>query len=134
MAELDERRESASIDARGIRPPAAHAIADASPAPGVALAVLHGELDIAAAGALRARVDGAIGGRALVLDLADVQFIDSAILKELLRARMKLAPAGVRLVLAGVPRPVRRLMDLTRTLELFETAPDAAEALRRLSG
>ena len=39
----------------------------------------------------------------------------------------------VRLVLAGVAPPVRRLLDLTRTSELFEDAPDVAAALTRLS-
>jgi hypothetical protein len=36
--------------------------------------------------------------------------------------------------LAGVPAPVRRLMDLTRTSELFEDAPDLDTALKRLNG
>ena len=35
-------------------------------------------------------------------------------------------------VLAAVPSPVRRLLDLTRTSELFEDAPDAATAFKRL--
>ena len=54
-------------------------------------------------------------------------------LKELLRARAELAARDVRLVLAGVPAPVRRLLDLTRTSELFEDAPDVETALKRLS-
>ena len=62
--------------------------------------------------------------RALVLDLRGATFIDSAVLKELLRARAELAERDVRLVLAGVAPPVRRLLDLTRTSELFEDAPD----------
>jgi anti-sigma B factor antagonist len=113
--------------------PPPNAVADRPVAPGVAVVVLSGELDFASADRLRARVDGASDGRALVLDLAEVTFVDSAVLKELLRARVELAAAGGRLVLAGVPRPVRRLLDLTRTFELFETAPDAGEAVRRLS-
>ena len=69
-----------------------------------------------------------------MIDLAGTTFIDSAVLKELLRARAELAARDVRLVLAAIPRPVRRLLDLTRTAELFEEAPDAAAAIRRLSG
>jgi len=69
-----------------------------------------------------------------VLDLTRVTFIDSAVLKELLRARAELSEKGVRFVLASVPAPVRRLLDLTRTSELFEDAPDVDSALKRLSG
>lgn len=95
--------------------------------------VLRGELDLAAAPILRARVDEAMAGRALVIDFAETTFIDSAVLKELLRARAELAANDVRLVLAAVPPPVRRLLDLTRTSELFDDAPDAATAVTRLS-
>jgi anti-sigma B factor antagonist len=127
-----ERRESAIIDLRGIRPPAAYGFTPRPPADEVTVLAARGELDLAAAPVLRRHVDGATG-RALVLDLAGVSFIDSAVLKELLRARAELAARDVRLVLAGVPRPVRRLLDLTRTSELFEDAPDAESAVRRLN-
>jgi anti-anti-sigma factor len=69
-----------------------------------------------------------------VLDFTRATFIDSAVLKELLRARVELAERRVRLVLAGVPAPVRRLLDLTRTSELFEDAPDVDSALKLLNG
>ena len=94
---------------------------------------LEGELDLAAAPRIRARVDETESRRALVLDLARATFIDSAVLKELLRARAELADRDVRLVLAGVPPPVRRLLDLTRTSELFEDAATVDEAVQRLS-
>jgi anti-sigma B factor antagonist len=128
----DEGQGPASIDARGIRPPAAYSITEGDGSEGVSVVVLRGELDLAAAPILRARVDEAMAGRALVIDLAQTTFIDSAVLKELLRARAELAANDVRLVLAAVPSPVRRLLDLTRTSELFEDAPDAATAFKRL--
>jgi anti-anti-sigma factor len=129
MAEHHDRREPASIDERGLRPPAAYTIrAGSDPA----VVVLEGELDIAATAELRRRIDE-FQGSALVLDFARTTFIDSAVLKELLRARVELAERGVRLALAGVPAQVRRLLDLTRTSELFEDASDVDEALRRLS-
>ena len=127
-----DRREAATIDVRGIRPPAAYGLSPRAPAEGVTVLAARGELDLAAAPVLREHVDGA-SGRALVLDLAGVSFVDSAVLKELLRARAELAARDVRLVLAGVPGPVRRLLDLTRTSELFDDAPDAETAVRRLS-
>jgi anti-sigma B factor antagonist len=102
-------------------------------APPVDVLALRGELDMAAAASLRVRLAAAPGARALVVDMSAVTFVDSAVLRELLRARDELGGRGVRLVLAGVPRPVRRLLDLTRTSELFEEAPDAEAAVRRLS-
>jgi anti-anti-sigma factor len=124
----DESRDAASIDERGLRPPAAYTIRDR---PGGVLA-LEGELDLAAAPELRQWLDAA-SGDALVVDFTRATFIDSAVLKELLRGRAELAERGVRLILAGVPPSVRRLLDLTRTSELFEDAPDLASALKRLN-
>ncbi|HWM11690.1 MAG TPA: STAS domain-containing protein [Solirubrobacteraceae bacterium] len=134
MHEREARSEPAGIDARGIRPPAAYAIAEGGSSGGVTVLVLTGELDLAAAPVLRARVDAAAGGRGLVVDLEQTTFVDSAVLKELLRARAELAAADAGLVLAGVSTPVRRLLDLTRTYELFEHVPDADAGVRLLGG
>jgi len=127
MVSDNDSRDTAGIDERGLRPAAAYSIRDA----GEHVLRLEGELDLASAPELRKRFDEADGQ--LVLDFARVTFIDSAVLKELLRARAELAERGVRLVLAGVPAPVRRLLDLTRTSELFEDAPDVEAALKRLT-
>lgn len=132
MDERDESREAAGIGERGLRPPAAYSIQDVA-ADGAVVLVLEGELDLAATPMLRARVDEVEEG-ALILDFRRATFIDSAVLKELLRARTELAARDVRLVLAGVPPPIRRLLDLTRTSELFEDAPDVESALKRLNG
>ena len=132
MDDGQPRRTAPDIDVRGIRPPDAFGIAERSAAAGIAVVALDGELDLAAARKLRARIAEAATGRALVIDLRRVTFVDSAILKELLRARAELAAGDVRLVLAGAPMPVRRLLDLTRAAELFEEAPDVEAALRLL--
>jgi anti-anti-sigma factor len=130
MADDQQRRDAAGIDERGLRPPAAYTIRRREDAP---VFELEGELDIASAPELRRQIDD-FDGAALVLDFARTTFIDSAVLKELLRARVELAERGVRLILAGVPMPVQRLMDLTRTSELFESADDVDAALMRLNG
>jgi anti-sigma B factor antagonist len=131
--ERDERREPAIIDEPGVRSAGPYLIAEGDSTERVRVLVLSGELDLAAAPRLRARIDETTSGRALVLDLSRATFIDSAVLKELLRARAELSERDIRLVLAGVAPPVRRLLDLTRTYELFEDAGDVAEAVRRLS-
>jgi anti-anti-sigma factor len=113
--------------------PAPYTIAEGASTDRVHVVVLSGELDVAAAPHLHARIDETPAVAGLVLDFARVTFIDSAVLKELLRARAELAARDVRLVLAGVQAPVRRLLDLTRTSELFEDAPDVETAIKQLN-
>jgi anti-anti-sigma factor len=125
-------REPTRIDAHGIRPPDAFVIEEAVVRRGVALLVFRGELDMAAAAAMRARVQS-VAGSGMVIDLRDVTFIDSSALHELLRAREDAEVAGRRIVLSGVPVSVRRLLDLTGTTELFELAPTRTAALARFA-
>src|SRR5215216_2918434 len=83
------RLHEAHVDGR-VEPAGAFTV-DTCPAPdGIAVVELGGELDIAAASAVRSRVDEAAGRRALVLDLAGATFVDSSMLKELLRAGAEL--------------------------------------------
>ena len=104
---------------------------------GVALIVLDGEMDMAAIRAFRSGVEAAIGDndiRTLVLDMARVPFMDSSMLRELLRLNQELRQQGAWPVLAGLQSPVRRLLDLTRTAELFRLADTREAALLRASG
>ena len=134
MKDQDQRQPPPTVDVREITPPAAYSVSEAEAPAGVSVLVLSGELDLAAAPLLGARVDEVAFGDALVIYLAETTFIDSAVLKELLRADAEIAARGGQLVLAGIPAPVRRLLDLTRTAARFDEAPDAATAVRRLSG
>jgi anti-anti-sigma factor len=123
------RLHEAQIDHAGVEPAGAFAV-EACPSPdGVALIRLAGELDIAATSEVRAHVDGAAGRRGVVLDLSGATFVDSSMLKELLRASAELERDGTQLVLAGIPPAVRRVLDLTRTGELFRLADDRDAAL-----
>jgi anti-sigma B factor antagonist len=113
----------------GVEPAGVFSV-EACPAPdGVTLIGLSGELDIAATSEVRARVEEAAGRRGLVLDLSGATFLDSSMLKELLRASVELARYETRLVLAGIPPVVRRVLDLTRTGELFTLADDRETAI-----
>jgi anti-sigma B factor antagonist len=126
------RLHEARIEIAGVEPAGAFTVEDVAAPGGIGVVVLAGELDMAATSAVRTRVDAAAGSRGLVIDLAEVTFIDSSMLKELLRAGAELGRYETRLVLAGVPPAVQRLLDLTRTTELFAIAPDRDAALRSL--
>ena len=60
------------------------------------LAVARGEMDIAAVPALRRLLDDAIGTgtRRMVIDLTDVDFVDSVALATLVGAKRRLGPEG----------------------------------------
>jgi anti-sigma B factor antagonist len=127
------RLHEAQIEGARVDPAGAFAVEACAAPDGVALIELSGELDIAATSVLRSHVDEAAGLRGMVLDLSGATFVDSSMLKELLRASAELARYDTRLVLAGTPPVVRRVLDLTRTSELFTLAEDRDAALAVVS-
>ena len=126
----EHRLHEAKIEGFGVEPADAFRVTVGDAPDGVTLLILAGELDIAATAALRGHVDSAAGARAVVLDLSGATFVDSSMLKELLRASAELSRYGTALVLMQVPPVVQRLLSLTRTDGLFTTAADREEALR----
>lgn len=97
---------------------------------GIVVLVMAGEIDLATSGQFRAVVDEALVEKSsLVADMAEVAFMDSTMLRELLRAHRDLEAAGRRFVLAAPQAPVRRLLDLTGTARLFMAADTRPEAL-----
>jgi stage II sporulation protein AA (anti-sigma F factor antagonist) len=104
------------------------------PAPdGILLLGLEGELDVATTPRFRSEVRKGLeaGVRAIVLDMEAVSFMDSSMLKELLRSHAEIAPGGGVLVLVAPQSAVRRLLDLTRTSELLEIVDTREQALAR---
>jgi anti-anti-sigma factor len=80
--------------------------------------VLAGELDMAATFKLELELDRLLSGREvrrLVLDVADVRFIDSAGLGALLSIRERTRQLGIEMTLVNVSDPVRRVLDLSGT-------------------
>lgn len=87
-------------------------------APGLAV---HGEVDIASVPGLEAVLDDGIreSEGAFVLDLSDVDFIDSSGLHVLLRARGLLGREDRSLALICPPGPVRRVLEVSGIVDLF---------------
>jgi anti-anti-sigma factor len=128
------RLHEARIDGRGVDPAGVFTIEEIRGPDGVATVVLAGELDMAASAAVRPHVDAAAGLRGLVIDLEGATFIDSSMLKELLRGAAELSRYETRFVLAAIPPAVQRLFQLTRTHEMFTVAEDREAALRLAAG
>jgi anti-anti-sigma factor len=100
-------------------------------APGVAV---RGEIDVATVPSLERALDTAIRATrgAFVLDLSDVEFVDSGGLHAVLRARALLAREDRALAVVCPPGPVRRLFDVAGVADLlflYASREEAAEAL-----
>lgn len=99
------------------------------PHTGVTVVTVEGEVDLATVPGLRARLAAAAreeGCECLVVDLADVVFLDASGVGALVAARRAMSARGGRLVL-GRPRPavsrVLRILGMDRVFEIVP-APD----------
>lgn len=90
--------------------------------------VVRGELDLATAPALDNALTDVIdrGARSLVLDVADLTFMDASGLRVLITASNRVGPDGGTLILRAVPKPVLRVLELTGFTHLAEVLPDEA--------
>jgi anti-sigma B factor antagonist len=115
------------------RPPAfAVEPAPLSGAPGV---LVRGEIDIHTAPKLTAALDAAIreSGGAFVVDLCDVDFLDSSGVSVLVHARAVLGREDRDLVIVCPPGPARRIFELAGIddlLALFDSRDQAAASLK----
>ena len=81
---------------------------------GSAVVALRGELDVAYADAVAARLtEAAARDRVLIVDLAGLDFIDSTGIAALARARAHARQAGGDLLLAAPQRRVQRILEIT---------------------
>jgi anti-anti-sigma factor len=84
--------------------------------------VVSGDLDMAAAFRLESGLDRLLAEgdvRGLVLDLAEVGFVDSAGLGALLSIRERAQQLGIGLEVSRASDPVQRVLDLTGSSELL---------------
>jgi anti-sigma B factor antagonist len=80
--------------------------------------MVAGDLDMVATFRIEPEVERLLaqrGVRRLILNLADVRFIDSAGIGALLSIRERADRLGVEMTLVNVPDPVQRVLDLTGT-------------------
>jgi anti-sigma B factor antagonist len=101
------------------------------PADGVVLLEFAGELDLAVGGRISELVDevAAENPSLVVIDVAEVSFMDSTMLRELLQAHKTLEAGGAHLIVAAPQPAVRRLLELTGTNEVFSLTDSREAAL-----
>jgi anti-sigma B factor antagonist len=103
---------------------------------GVRVISVAGELDIATAPALCARLDASRAGRRprLLVDLSKVEFCDSTGLRALLGAASEVRTHGGRFALVSEPGSgVARLLDVVGATEVIPVHPDRPTAMAALS-
>ena len=101
------------------------------PRAGIAVVELAGELDLAVQDRFRSVADEIVAERPelVVADMTGVEFMDSTMLREVLRAHSTLEEAGARLIVAGAQPAVTRLFELTGTDEVLALADSRDAAL-----
>jgi anti-sigma B factor antagonist len=101
--------------------------ADVGGAPGVAI---RGEVDLSSVPALTDALDAAIRDStgAFVIDLCDVEFLDSSGLSTLMRARALLGREDRALAVVCPPGAVRRLFDVAGVADLLHLYDSRAAA------
>ena len=99
---------------------------------GVRVVAVEGDLAGEAVGEAERSVDGALarrGAHGLVFDLGGCEFVDSAGLELLCRARRRFEDAGARLTLARVGPACAKILEVTRLAGRFDCHADLARAL-----
>ncbi|MBG0817555.1 STAS domain-containing protein [Planomonospora sp. ID82291] len=102
----------------------------------IVLVHLAGELDLYTVPVLRDALEsesvwGPPAARAVILDLGELAFCDSAGLGELIAVMKHAQTVGGRLLLSAVPAAVARLLAITGLDKAFTVCSSTAEALRR---
>jgi anti-anti-sigma factor len=100
---------------------------------GVSILAVVGELDLATAPHFRRAVGGLLGsgGRRLVVDLTDADFLDSTGLGALVWAQLRARAAGGDVIAAGGEDDVAHAIASSGLADVMVLAPSRADALAR---
>ena len=90
---------------------------------------VRGELDLASSPALEEQVERAVADApsTVIIDLRELEFMDSTGLSVLIRAHQRAQEAGHRLAIVNGSRQVRRLLSLTGVAERLTVVDDPQE-------
>jgi anti-sigma B factor antagonist len=102
---------------------------------GVELVLVEGELDIASAPRLISVLNGAVQEalRSLVVDLSDVDFMDSTGLALLINAHRRLTRRSKGFAVVCPPGPLLRVFEVTDMVDTLHVCPDRDSAWAALA-
>jgi anti-sigma B factor antagonist len=104
---------------------------DFDPVEGALLVTARGELDLAAAPRLATVLSMATAGTepSVVLDLTEVDFIDSTALGAIMHASTEAEASSKSMLVVALDGPVRRLLEITNLTGRFRVYPSREDAL-----
>lgn len=105
--------------------------------PSCLVARMSGELDLSSATAFKTRIDQelrATGAPNLVLNLRNLDFVDSTGLGAILGRMRQVTSSGGRMVLASVPPKVMSMLEMAGLASLIPVARTEEDAFRIASG
>jgi anti-anti-sigma factor len=104
---------------------------DHDPVEGALLVMATGELDLAAAPRLATVLSMATQSAepCVVLDLSEVEFVDSTALGAIMHASTEAEAGGKQMLVVAVDGPVRRLLEITNLTGRFRVYPSREDAL-----
>ena len=105
--------------------------------PSCLVAKMSGELDLSSAAAFKERVDRelrATGLPNLILNLRNLDFVDSTGLGAILGRMRQITSGGGRMVLASVPPRVMSMLEMAGLASLMPIARTEEDAFRLVSG
>ena len=96
---------------------------------------LQGRFTLESFGRLRDRVRTLVeqSGRHLVLDLSGVSYVDSIGVAELVRSQVIMSNQDGQLVLAELPTPISRLLQVTKLDQIFARFGTVAQAIEHVA-
>jgi anti-sigma B factor antagonist len=97
-------------------------------APGTLVIAIGGELDLSVAGRLGEAIECCSGAKQILIDLEACDFIDSTGIAVIVRAHLRLAEQGRRIVVFGASAQVGRILSITGLTEnglVFERLEEA---------
>lgn len=96
----------------------------------VVLAPITGRFDAHQVPKIQKEIDAALatGANTVIMDLTDVNFVDSSALAVMVRAMKHCRERGGELILCGLRQPVRIIFELTRMDKAFRIFDTLAEA------
>lgn len=102
----------------------------AEPVAGAVIVCLHGRLDADRAAGLDFNALAlSLGDGDCVLDISDLQFVDSTGLRLFFHLQRRFNGRERELILCGIQPSVQQLLEITRLIGLFRHAPDRGRAL-----
>lgn len=100
---------------------------------GVAVLTVSGDIDVDTAWELREALTETLGERDTVVDMSGVEFLDSTGLGVLVAGYRQARNGERRMAIAGAPRRVLDILELTRLMTIFALYPTVDEAVEGLT-